>query len=182
MQFSESITNELVIVDFDVHTVQNLLKYLYTDEFNADLTMLQALDLIAIGDKYQIENIQQDCERFMEGKSSENSQLVDSDDEKLDNIVDSLPTIIPARENLDSLDIADIEEQDAARKVSNTIGEVTLRVTTTSSLIPFLLPNSDHNSHFTSLGPDLYFQLVERAVREAQEKRQKEIEEAEEMY
>eukprot|EP01034_Spumella_vulgaris_P034432 gene34432-42467_t len=44
--------------------------------------MLQALDLIAIGDKYQIENIQGDCEKFMEGQSS---AVFESDDGTLDN-------------------------------------------------------------------------------------------------
>ena len=96
---------------------------MYTDEFDAELTMLQALDLIAIGDKYQIENIMEDCLNFMLRKVSEIDGLgpvkeiaVMAEEYRLDDILDkALDRIIdlfPLSQDDDTEDNDDDDAQD----------------------------------------------------------------------
>ena len=99
---------------------------MYTDEFDAELTMLQALDLIAIGDKYQIENIMEDCLNFMLRKlfwkvstdglgpvkeiavMAEKHHLDDILDKALDRIID----LFPLSQDDDTEDNDDDDAQD----------------------------------------------------------------------
>ncbi len=50
----ESLTNEIVITDFSVATVKDMVEFMYTDSFRIDLTVEDSKQLLVIADKYQV--------------------------------------------------------------------------------------------------------------------------------
>jgi hypothetical protein len=187
----ESKTNTLNIVDFCASTVKNLLRYLYTDGFDPDLSMLRALDLIAIADKYQVSNLKEDCLQFMsrklverddEGLDSATEIAVVANEHGLDNIViqalDRIIDLFPLSAVLDTEEKADEEsdEEEENDECEQKIKKQRLNEVTDDDVISYS-PTPEHSSLFTTLGSTLYFRMVERAVRECQKKREDEIEE-----
>ncbi len=73
-------------------------------------------------------------------------------------------------------------EEPAPKKQCTAIDDETLtdNSSTSSSSLTVSLPPGEHSTLFVTLGPALYFQMVERAIDTCQDVLKKEIEEAEE--
>jgi hypothetical protein len=62
---SEAISSKLEINDFSAETVKHLLYYIYLDNTDEPRTMNEACQMLLIGDKYQIKNLEEDITLYI---------------------------------------------------------------------------------------------------------------------